>query len=93
MSDIERLVNNNTDVRRIARQRLFVIKRERRLKKMRMYIYGFATVAVSTIFFAVIGAVHGLLATAVSVVSLMSASFVLGLYVEARKIGTKSDRS
>lgn len=87
MSDIERVVNNRTDVRRLAKRRAAAAKRERRLKKMLMYVCGLVLIAASTIFFAVIGAVHGVLATAVSVVSLMSASFVLGLYVEARKEG------
>lgn len=85
MSDVEDIVNKNTDIRRCAMLRAVVTRRERRLKKLRMYACGSALVALSTIFFAVIGTVHALLAVAVSVTSLMFACFVFGLYVEARR--------
>lgn len=87
MSDVEYIVNKNADIRRSAMFRIGMKRRERRLKKLLMCTIGSALVAISTIFFAVIGAVHAFLATVVSIVSLMFACFVFGLYVEARKTG------
>ena len=89
MSDVEYIVNRNTDIRRCAMLRAVITRRERRLKKLLMCTSVSALVALSTIFFAVIGAVHGVLATAVSVTALMVGCFTFGLYVEARSAGAR----
>ena len=89
MSDVEYIVNRNTDIRRCAMLRAVMTRRERRLKKLLMCTSVSALVALSTIFFAVIGAVHSVLATAISVTALMVACFVFGLYVEARRVGAR----
>ena len=85
MTDFERIVNKNADVRSFAREREANQKRDRRLKMMLVCICALAFVAISTVIFGAIGAVHYLLAAVVSVISAMAACFALGLYMEMVK--------
>lgn len=85
MNDVESIVNKKNDIRRCTMLRAIVTRRQRRLKKLLATASGFALVAICTISFAVIGAVHPLLAVAVSVTALMLACFLFGLYVEAKR--------
>lgn len=85
MNDFERIVNKNADVRSFAREQATARKRVLRLKMMLACICTLALVAISTVFFGAIGAVHCVLATVVSVISAMAACFALGLYTEMVK--------
>ena len=89
MTDVESIVNSKTDIRKCTMLRAVVTRRERRLKKLLMWTWGSALVTPIAIFLAVVGAVHGLFAVVVSVVSLMFACYVFGQYVEARRAGTR----
>ena len=85
MDEFERIVNKNADVRNFAREREANQKKDRRLKMMFVCICTLALIAISTVIFGAIGAVHCLLATVVSVISAMAACFALGLYMEMVK--------
>lgn len=82
MEDFERIVNKNNDVRSYARMKAAAKRRERKLKKMITCACALAVVALSTVIFGAIGAIHCLLAVPVSVISAMAACFVFGLYME-----------
>lgn len=85
MSEIENMVNNNSDIRSCARYRVAAKKRERRLKKIRNAGLGLALLAIVTVALGSVDAIHPYLAAAVAVVSTMAACFAGGMYTEARK--------
>ena len=85
MNDFESIVNENADVRWLARAQAIARKRERRLKAMLNGICALALISVCTIILCAIGAIHSVLASIISVVSAMVACFALGQYVEMVK--------
>ena len=83
MSEIENMVNNNSDIRSCARLRVAAKKRERRLKKMRNATLAFAFLAIAMVALGCVGAAHFILVAVVAIVSLMAACFIAGMYVQA----------
>ena len=80
------IVNTNAMQRASARERVAAWKRERKIKKLWLGTCGLAAISLAFVILGATGAVVHWLATAVSVVSLVSASILFGRYVEVKKV-------
>ena len=81
----ENIVNTNCIQRASARERVAARKRMRRIKKLWLATCGLATISLAFVILGATGATAGWLATVIAIGSLVSASVLLGRYVEAKK--------
>lgn len=81
----EYLVNGNNKQRGTARERVAAWKKARRLRKLWMVSSLLATISITFVVLGATGAVCGWLSTAIAVGFLVSASILLGRYMEAKK--------
>ena len=82
----ENIVNHNAMHRASARERVAARKRERKLRKLWLSICAMATLSLTFVILGVAGAVVGWLALPVSIVLDMAGCYLLGRYVEMKKV-------